>query len=177
MNRYPLNPAVREPKNKEPLPSQDRISNDIHLLGDMLGEIIIEQEGKHIFELEEKLRTLTKTARASQNSRKRSQKKTIDLVSKMTYEECLAIIHSFSTYFQLVNLIEDHHRVTVLREREEKFEVTNKREAPKKLQRVAESCYDLVLTLKERGLSIDEALEFFRNLKIEARVHSPSQRG
>ena len=158
---------MRKAKNKEPLPSHDRISSDIHLLGDMLGETIIEQEGRHIFELEETLRILTKSARSSQKSRVTSQKKTIDLVSKMTYGECLAIIHSFSTYFQLVNLVEDHHRVVVLREREARFEEINKKEKPKKPLHVAESSDDLIFTLKESGFSLDETLDFFRKLKIE----------
>jgi len=144
---------------KEPLPSQDRISRDIHLLGDMLGQTIIEQEGEGIFELEEKLRSLTKRARASKRPRA-LQKKTIDLVWKMTYEECRAIIHSFSTYFQLVNLVEDHHRVMVLKEREARSDPDGKR-------RIAESAYDLALTLKDNGLTFDEALEFFRELRIE----------
>lgn len=156
---------------REPLPSQERISGDIHLLGDMLGETIIEQEGEHVFELEEKLRALTKKLRAtsSQRSKQRLGRNTTELVSSMTYKECLSIIHSFSTYFQLVNLIEDHHRVRILREREAKFELMNSgTKSRKKIPlRVAESAYDLAFTLKESSLSLDEALDFFRELKIE----------
>ena len=83
----------------EPPPSQDRISRDIHLLGDMLGETIVEQEGIEIFQLEEKLRSLTKKTRAFTKPRTKLQEKTISLVEKLDHNQCLAIIHSFSTYF------------------------------------------------------------------------------
>jgi len=130
----------------------------------MLGQTIIEQEGRGVFELEEKLRSLTKRARASSKPQL-LRKKTIDLVSRMSYEECLAIIHSFSIYFQLVNLVEDHHRVMVLKERETKFDLA--KQGAKNPRRVAESAYDLIFTLKENGLTLDQVLDFFRDLKIE----------
>ena len=150
---------------KEPLPSYDKMSSDIHLLGDMLGETIIEQEGSSTFEIEEKLRSLTKKSRKSRSSRATTQKIT-EIVSKISHEECLAIVHSFSTYFQLINLVEDHHRVRVLREREARFFERNKTTRKKPL-RVAESAYDLVFTLKEKGLSVDQIFDFFSNLRIE----------
>lgn len=157
----------RSHDHNEPLPSQDRISRDIHLLGDILGKTIIEQEGQNIFELEEKLRNLAKKTRISKGPRSRAlQKKANDLVSKMSYRECLAIVHSFSTYFQLVNVVEDHHRVMTLRDREAKFDrvTRGKRQTP---VRVAESAFDLAFTLKENGLSFEEAVRFFNDLKIE----------
>ena len=39
---------------------QQRLSANIHLLGNVLGETIIEQEGHAIFELEEQIRALSK---------------------------------------------------------------------------------------------------------------------
>ncbi len=158
---------VIEPEG-DPLPPQDKISKDIHLLGDMLGETLIEQEGKEIFELEEKLRGLTKRARVSKKSRSEIQEQIISTVSKLSDKECLSIVHAFSTYFQLVNLVEDHHRIRVLREREAKFAKENQTRGRKsKPLRVAESAYDLVFTLKEKGFSLEETLDFFSNLRIE----------
>ncbi len=155
---------------REPLPSYDKISRDIHLFGDMLGETIIEQDGSKTFEIEEKLRVLTKKARRSSLSRQarlNAQKQINKIVSSLSYEECLSIIHSFSTYFQLVNLIEDHHRVRVLREREADFFELNRKKTRKRKLRVAESAYDLVFTLKERGLTLEEVLRFISELRIE----------
>ena len=42
---------------------QERLSEDIHLLGDILGHVIRRQAGIEIFELEERIRALAKTRR------------------------------------------------------------------------------------------------------------------
>ena len=43
---------------------QQRLSANIHLLGDLLGETIVEQEGRAIFALEEEVRSLAKAWRS-----------------------------------------------------------------------------------------------------------------
>ena len=43
---------------------QDRLRSTIRLLGNLLGETIIEQEGQEIFDLEEEIRALSKAWRA-----------------------------------------------------------------------------------------------------------------
>jgi phosphoenolpyruvate carboxylase len=42
---------------------KDALSRDIHLLGDILGRVIRRQAGIEIYELEERIRALTKTRR------------------------------------------------------------------------------------------------------------------
>ena len=42
---------------------QQRLSANIHMLGNVLGETIIEQEGQAIFDLEEEIRALSKAWR------------------------------------------------------------------------------------------------------------------
>lgn len=143
------------------IPSYGRISSDIHLLGDILGETIVKQEGRNAFDLEETLRSLSKQSRSGgEGKRSASEEKIVDLVRKLSYEECLVMIHSFSIYFQLVNVAEDHHRVRVLRE----WASAAPRNQP---ARVPESIYDLVFTLKEHGMKLPEVVDFFSNLRIE----------
>ncbi len=43
---------------------RDRLSEQIHLLGDLLGQTIVEQEGEPLFELVEEVRGLAKAHRA-----------------------------------------------------------------------------------------------------------------
>ena len=43
---------------------RDRLSEQIHLLGDLLGQTIVEQEGQPLFELVEEVRGLAKAHRA-----------------------------------------------------------------------------------------------------------------
>ena len=145
------------------------ISRDIHLLGNMLGETIIKQEGRQVFDLEERLRILSKKVRRSRSMRLRNkyQNEITELASSLSYQNCLSMIHAFSTYFQLVNLSEDHHRLAVLRQREANLHRLNGKKKSKKPFRVAESIYDLIYTFKEMGMSLEEVLEFFQNLRVE----------
>ncbi len=155
---------MRVRAGSEPIPSYSKISSDIHLLGNTLGHIIVEQEGKRIFELEETLRSLTKRARnEAPKKRKKTKAKIIELVNNLSYEECLTMIHCFSIYFQLVNVAEDHHRVRVLRE----WATGSSRKRRASAERVPESVYDLVFTLKEQGFKLEETTDFFSNLRIE----------
>ncbi|MGI0080907.1 MAG: phosphoenolpyruvate carboxylase, partial [Nitrososphaerales archaeon] len=147
--------------HENPIPSYGKISSDIHLLGDMLGETIVEQEGRRVFNLEESLRTLSKYARGEREGKKRvTLAKIVHLVGTLSYEECLALIHSFSTYFQLVNVAEDHHRVRVLRN----WAAKGSRPS---VPRVPESIYDLVFTLREHGMNLKQVVDFFSNLRVE----------
>ena len=94
----------------------NELSNDIHLLGDILGKVIRQQAGIDLFGLEERLRALTKARRAD------SADKNIDraierLVSNLSLDEAENIARAFTTYFDLVNLTEANQRVRVLRDR------------------------------------------------------------
>ena len=41
------------------------LRNDVRFLGNILGKVIIEQEGKRVFDIEEKIRALTKEMRSN----------------------------------------------------------------------------------------------------------------
>ena len=106
---------------------QDKLSGDIHLLGDQLGRVIRRQAGIEIFELVERIRALTKARRIDEGD-------TIDerigyLVDNMTLAESEQIARSFTLYFELVNLAEEQHRVRVLRSREREAHPRSRRES------------------------------------------------
>ena len=129
----------------------------------MLGKTIAEQEGNESLAKEEKLRLLSIRARKSQRKMGIIYRNEIaQLISNLSLVECRTMLHSFSVYFQLVNLVEDHHRVMVLRQRE-----ALARKTGAATHWVKESAYDLVYTLKKHGLSFDEAIHFFENLTVE----------
>lgn len=95
---------------------QDKLSSDIHLLGDQLGRVIRRQAGIEIFELVERIRALTKARRIDEGVA--IDERINHLVDKMTLTESEQIARSFTLYFELVNLAEEQHRVRVLRNRE-----------------------------------------------------------
>ncbi|MCH8873185.1 phosphoenolpyruvate carboxylase, partial [candidate division KSB1 bacterium] len=99
--------------------SQEQLSADIHLLGDILGQVIREQAGIEIFDLEERIRALVKMRRSDSDSRLEGY--LTEMVAKLSIEESAEIARAFTTYFGLVNVAEENHRVRILRERERKM--------------------------------------------------------
>jgi phosphoenolpyruvate carboxylase len=97
--------------------SQKELSEDIHLLGDLLGRVIRHQSGIDVFELEERIRALTKARRADPEIDIDGRLQAI--VSGLTLEQAELVSRAFATYFELINLAEEINRVRVLREREQ----------------------------------------------------------
>ncbi len=95
---------------------RDQLSADIHLLGDILGRIIRRQAGIALYELEERIRALTKARRVDETPEIDAHLSV--LVDELTIAEAETVARAFTTYFELVNLAEEMHRVRVLRQRE-----------------------------------------------------------
>ncbi len=96
--------------------SDEPLRRDIHLLGDLLGEVIREQAGIEGFELEEQVRRLARARRAGDREAERSLQA---LLEGLTLPELNVIARAFTIFFDLANLAEDRHRVRVLRAREQ----------------------------------------------------------
>jgi len=85
------------------------LSDDIHMLGDLLGETLQRLEGKRLFDLEERVRALCKELRFGPTTRTDQQLKR--LLRGLSLDEAIGVIRAFSVYFQLVNIAEQHHRI------------------------------------------------------------------
>jgi phosphoenolpyruvate carboxylase len=98
------------------MPSErDRLSEQVHLLGDRLGETIVEQEGRALFDLVEDVRGLAKAHRAGDGA---AGERLLRRVEALPLPESRGVVKAFATYFQLVNLAEEQERLRVLRRRE-----------------------------------------------------------
>ena len=98
-----LPPGVGFDQRDEPL------RRDINLLGRVLGQVLIEQEGKGLFGAEEEVRLLCKRLRFDYDPELDGRlKRRID---RMGPTELGRIVRAFSVYFQLVNIAERYHRV------------------------------------------------------------------
>ncbi len=98
-----LPPGVGFDAKDEPL------RRDINLLGRILGQVLIEQEGRELFGTEEEIRLLCKRLRFDFDPElDRRIKSRID---QMSVGELERIVRAFSVYFQLVNIAERYHRV------------------------------------------------------------------
>ena len=95
--------------------SDRTLSDDIYLLGGLLGEVIQSQAGPDAFALEESVRALGKEFRSG------NEQAGFDLaalVSGIAIDDAEMLVRAFTNYFQLINLCEDNERVRLLRRRE-----------------------------------------------------------
>ncbi|RPI70060.1 MAG: phosphoenolpyruvate carboxylase, partial [Ignavibacteriales bacterium] len=91
------------------LKPDERLSSSIKQLGYMLGEVLIEQEGKEIYDKVEKLRALTKELRSEKNNG--TEKRVRTIVKKLSLKESHGIIKAFSIYFILVNAADEMNKI------------------------------------------------------------------
>ncbi len=82
--------------------SQGPLRRDIRLLGALLGQVILEQEGQALYDVEERVR---------QTSRRGNYEDVRAIVTGMPVDEQGRLVRAFSLYFQLANLAEQHHRI------------------------------------------------------------------
>ena len=136
---------------------QDRLRSTIRLLGNLLGETIIEQEGQAIYDLEEEIRSLSKAWRSGdRSSLARIEAMLPELMSDLP--RALAMLKAFTTYFQLVNLAEEQQRVYILRERA--------RAAYTQGVPMAETIAHAVRRLQEEGATADDVRRLLKDLFI-----------
>jgi phosphoenolpyruvate carboxylase len=88
------------------------LRKEVRLLGRLLGEVLIEQEGEELFNLEEQIRTLAiRRRRGPSEGREQAAAELSKLLASLPYERVEPMIRAFSVYFRLVNLAEQHHRI------------------------------------------------------------------
>ena len=111
------NPAVRgEPRGIGTAGARDPLAREVRLLGSLLGQVIVEQEGLDLLELVERVRRRTIALRHAEDAAERARLSAeLDALDLPRAE---ALIRSFALYFQLVNLAEERHRIRTLRRRE-----------------------------------------------------------
>jgi phosphoenolpyruvate carboxylase len=100
------------------MPPSDRsdptapLRRDVRTLGHLLGEMLVEQEGRAFFDLEEHIRALAKLGRnATGDARAEARSALRAAIRELDVERAERVVRAFAHYFQLVNLAEQHHRV------------------------------------------------------------------
>ena len=91
-----------------------RLRKDVRFLTTLLGEVILEQEGRQLFDKIEQIRLLSKSLRADPSPELEQQRD--PLIAGLTLEQASKIARAFTLYFHLVNLAEENHRVRRIRE-------------------------------------------------------------
>jgi phosphoenolpyruvate carboxylase len=86
------------------------LRRDVRLLGDLLGRVLVEQEGESLLEDVERVRALARASRAGSPHEELQQ-----AVEALPLERQASVLRAFGLYFQLANVAEQHHRVRRLR--------------------------------------------------------------
>ena len=135
--------------------SQKLLSEDIHLLGDILGQVIRRQAGVEVFELEEGIRALAKARRMDASPEIDARLEQI--VNGLSVEKAELLSRAFANYFELVNLAEEQNRVRVLRDRERKAHP----------QPLRESIASAIAQLHQLGVDAYEMEKLLDKLHVE----------
>lgn len=118
--------------SKEKTDDRDRpLREDVRLLGSLLGDIIKRFEGEELFDTVERFRQLSKSIHSNPTSE--LKKELSDLVESLDVEKAGKVIKAFLTYFDLINIAEQNHRV---RRRTQREHEANDRPEPDSLTSV-----------------------------------------
>jgi phosphoenolpyruvate carboxylase len=94
--------------------SQQPLRDDVRLLGTLLGETLVRQEGEELYQRVERVRASAKRARAGAGAGTASadvfHELTEDLAS-LPMEAALPVARAFAQFLHLANIAEQHHRI------------------------------------------------------------------
>ena len=137
------------------------LTQNIHLLGDLLGKVISELESPQLFEIEERIRALAKARRVGDDA---AAQELHEEVIALRNEEARVIASAFATYFDLVNLAEENQRVQYLRQRADASYP----------EPISESIGEAISILKKRGMTREQMSALLNGLSIAIFTPSPS---
>ncbi|MBI5879073.1 MAG: phosphoenolpyruvate carboxylase [Chloroflexi bacterium] len=138
------------------------LSASIHLLGELLGQVLSEQESPALFEAEEGIRALAKARRdaelrGDETGQRAAHERLAAAVRALDVDAARAVASAFALYFDLVNLAEEAQRVHSLETRERE-----RYPAP-----ASESLAETIAALKARGTSAEQIAALVERLQIE----------
>ncbi len=137
-------------------PTQERdaavapLHRDVRLLGNVLGQILVEQDGQDLLDDVERIRVLSRDARATGRREELTQ-----AVGALGSDRQALVLRAFGAYFQLANLAEQHHRLR--RRRQYEHEQPGPRE----------SLAEALGRLRDAGVSSTELEAAARTLSLE----------
>ena len=134
-------------------PSDEPLRQDVHLLGNLVGDVIREQGGDALFECVESARHASIRRREGMHG---ADDELRDLLGDLDAETAEEVVRAFSTYFQVVNLAERVHRIRRGRDRLRTEDVPRQG-----------SLADTVSQLQALGVDRPQVLSLFANSRVE----------
>lgn len=115
----PEAPARVMTERVTPLATMDALREDVHTLGDLVGQVVREQAGDRIFGLVEEVRLAAIAAREGDTPDDARERALLEWAERQSTADLTLIVRAFTVYFHLINVAEQHHRVRRLHEREQ----------------------------------------------------------
>eukprot|EP00522_Entomoneis_paludosa_P011504 CAMPEP_0172453300 /NCGR_PEP_ID=MMETSP1065-20121228/10686_1 /TAXON_ID=265537 /ORGANISM="Amphiprora paludosa, Strain CCMP125" /LENGTH=1005 /DNA_ID=CAMNT_0013205479 /DNA_START=39 /DNA_END=3056 /DNA_ORIENTATION=+ len=150
--------SIKDPKSAD---DHQVLRNDIRVMGSLLGKVVREHEGEHIFQTVEKLRGLAKVWREAGAGRGDDKEKAdaafaelASAVENLTDVELYTVSRAFTHFLALANAAEAHHRIRRLRRTQNESTENFGALYPK-----ADSCGGAIPNLLEQGHSPEEIFE------------------
>ena len=129
--------------------AESQLRANVRLLGEVLGEVIAEQEGEDLLALEERIRALARAAREMGNRGELEQ-----AIGGLDLDRQAAVLRAFSLFFQLANIAEQHHRLRRRRQYEHEGRVPR------------ESLAAAVAQLRDAGVDADRLRTAIERLEV-----------
>ncbi len=131
------------------------LSEQVNLLGTLLGQVIREQAGPETFDRVEELRALCKRAIADGQPALREQ--AAENIARLDLDQITWLLRAYTAFFHLVNQAEQQEIIRINRERAQRST-----EAPR-----AESIDEAVYRLKAQGYGLDQVMDLLQRLDIQ----------
>ena len=90
------------------------LSLDIQLLGELLGQVLREQEGEELYQLVEQVRALAKAGRGGEAA---ARDQLQALISSLPVHDMHRVARAFAHFLALSNIAEQQHRIRRRRQR------------------------------------------------------------
>ncbi|MGX2967449.1 phosphoenolpyruvate carboxylase [Ursidibacter sp. B-7004-1] len=87
----------------------ESMRNNIHMLGDFLGETIRDAQGNEILELIENIRQLS---RASRGGDEKAREQLLDILANISTENVIPVARAFSQFLNLTNIAEQYQTIS-----------------------------------------------------------------
>ncbi|HEX8408892.1 MAG TPA: phosphoenolpyruvate carboxylase [Thermoanaerobaculia bacterium] len=134
--------------------SDQPLRDDVHLLGDLLGQTLCAQEGDQLFAMVERVRALAKNGRAGNGD---DFDRLAELLATRPTSETLPVARAFAHFLSLANVAEQHHRVRRRREYQRHADA-----APQ-----PGSFDEVMARLREQGITGEQLFDSVAALQIE----------
>ena len=89
------------------------LRSEIRLLGNLLGQTLVRQEGEQLLDLVEQVRALVKQVRSAEEDGDTApcRAELLELLSGLDLKTIISLVRAFTTYFYLANVAEQTHRL------------------------------------------------------------------